>query len=65
VWATPGNLLFMSSEYDAGSKVVRLQRKGPQTSVEEVWTSNRLRLHHGNAMLIDGTLYFRVAARVR
>ncbi|HLK61923.1 MAG TPA: PQQ-binding-like beta-propeller repeat protein [Bryobacteraceae bacterium] len=57
VWA-PGNLLFVSAEYDAGAKVIHLTRKGQQTTAEEVWSSNRLRLHHGNAMLIDDILYF-------
>lgn len=57
VWG-PGNLLFVSAEYDAGAKVLQLQRKGQQTTATEVWTSNRLRLHHGNAMLIGDALYF-------
>ena len=41
-----GNLLFVSAEYDAGAKVIELQRKGLQTTATEVWSSNRLRLHH-------------------
>jgi outer membrane protein assembly factor BamB len=54
----PGNLLFVSSEYNGGAKVVELQRNGQQTSAKELWSSNRLRLHHGNAMRIGDTLYF-------
>lgn len=57
VWA-PGNLLFISSEYDAGTKVIKLTRDGMKTKAEEVWSANRLRLHHGNAVCVDGTLYF-------
>jgi outer membrane protein assembly factor BamB len=57
VWGE-GNLLFFSAEYDAGAKVMRLQRTGNQVKAAEVWTSNRLRLHHGNAMRIGDTLYF-------
>ncbi len=57
VWV-PGNLLFVSAEYDAGSKMIRIVREGQQTKATEVWTSNRLRVHHGNVMCIDGTLYF-------
>jgi hypothetical protein len=60
--ATPvfglGNLLFVSAEYDAGAKVVELQRNGLQTKPNELWSSIRLRLHHGNAMLVGETLYF-------
>jgi outer membrane protein assembly factor BamB len=57
VWC-PGNLLFVSAEYGAGSKMLRLERKGSQVAAKEVWTSNRLRLHNGNAMWVDGVLYF-------
>ncbi|MBI2690291.1 MAG: PQQ-binding-like beta-propeller repeat protein [Acidobacteria bacterium] len=57
VWA-PGNLLFVSSEYDAGTKVIKLERKGMQTEAKEVWSANRLRLHHGNAICHNGTIYF-------
>jgi len=57
VWGD-GNILFVSAEYDAGAKVVRLERSGLQTRATELWSSNRLRLHHGNAMLIDGVFYF-------
>jgi outer membrane protein assembly factor BamB len=57
VWG-PGNLLFISAEYDAGAKVIHLARKGQQVEANEVWASNRLRLHHGNAMRIGDTVYF-------
>ena len=57
VWG-PDNLLFISSEYNAGTKVIELQRNGQQTTAKELWSSNRLRLHHGNAMRIGDTIYF-------
>jgi outer membrane protein assembly factor BamB len=57
VWGA-GNLLFVSAEYDAGAKVIHLQRNGLQTKASEVWQSNRLRLHHGNAIRIGDTAYF-------
>jgi outer membrane protein assembly factor BamB len=57
VWSAD-NLLFVSSEYGGGTKVIELQRNGLQTKATELWNSNRLRLHHGNAMRIDGTIYF-------
>ena len=60
--ATPlwseGNLLFVSAEYNAGAKVIELQRNGLQTKASELWSSNRLRLHHGNAMRIGDAIYF-------
>ena len=57
VWG-PDNLLFVSSEYNAGSKVIELKRNGLQTVATELWSSNRLRLHHGNAMRIGEAIYF-------
>ena len=54
----PDNLLFVSSEYSGGSKVIELKRNGLQTTATELWSSNRLRLHHGNAMRIGPTIYF-------
>ena len=54
----PDNLLFVSSEYNAGTKVIELKRNGLQTSATELWSSNRLRLHHGNAIRIGDAIYF-------
>lgn len=57
VWG-PDNLLFISSEYGGGAKVVELQRNGQQTIAKELWSTPRLRLHHGNAMRIGDAIYF-------
>ena len=57
VWG-PDNLMFVSSEYGGGAKVIELQRNGLQTTATELWSSNRLRLHHGNAMRIGDAIYF-------
>ena len=54
----PDNLLFVSSEYNAGTKVIELKRNGLQTTATELWSSNRLRLHHGNAIRIGDVIYF-------
>ena len=54
----PDNLLFVSSEYGGGAKVIELQRNGQQTKATELWSSNRLRLHHGNAMRVGDAIYF-------
>ena len=50
----PDGLLFISSAYDGGSRVLRLGRAGGGTTVEEVWSTNRLRVHFSNAVVIDG-----------
>jgi hypothetical protein len=54
----PGNLLFISSEYNGGAKGIELQRNGQQTKAIELWSSPRLRLHHGNAIRVGDAIYF-------
>jgi outer membrane protein assembly factor BamB len=54
----PDNLMFVSSEYGGGAKVFELQVSGQQTTAKELWNSNRLRLHHGNAIRIGDAIYF-------
>ena len=54
----PGNLLFVTAAYGAGSRVLELTREGNKTTRKELWHSNKLRIHHGNAQLIHGVLYF-------
>jgi outer membrane protein assembly factor BamB len=54
----PDKLIFISSEYNGGAKVIELQRNGMQTTATELWASPRLRLHHGNAMRIGDAIYF-------
>lgn len=54
----PDNLMFVSSEYGGGAKVFELQASGQQTTAKELWSSNRLRLHHGNAIRIGDAIYF-------
>lgn len=54
----PDNLIFISSEYGGGAKVVELQRNGQQTIAKELWSTPRLRLHHGNAIRVGDAIYF-------
>jgi outer membrane protein assembly factor BamB len=58
LFSAQDNLLFVSSEYEGGAKVIELQRQGLQTKANELWSSNRLRLHHGNAMRVGDVIYF-------
>ena len=53
VWGADG-LLFVSSGYDGGSRLLRLTRIDGRTSTEEVWFNSRMRVHFGNAIRIDG-----------
>ncbi len=55
VWG-PDNLLFLSSAYDSGSRLVRLRQIDGHTNAEEMWFNNRIRLHFGNALRIDNVV---------
>jgi outer membrane protein assembly factor BamB len=68
VWGSD-NLLFVSSAYNGGSRVLRLSRatgtikpegkvtpKG-KVKVEEVWANRRVRVHFGNAVRIGNRIY--------
>ena len=56
VWG-PGNLLFVSSAYDSGGRMLKLSRQGDRTTVEELWYSRDLRIHVANAVRVGETLY--------
>lgn len=58
LWTPADRLLFVSAEYNAGAKMIELARRGQQVVATERWSSNRLRLHHGNAMRVGSALYF-------
>jgi len=53
---TEGNLLFVSSAYNGGSRMIRLIRDDGRTRSEERWFTNQLRLHIGNALRIDNAI---------
>lgn len=56
LWSA-GNLLFLSSEYDAGGQVLELSRQGDRVAVKRLWHSPRIRLHHGNALRYGDVIY--------
>jgi len=51
VWG-PDGLLFMSSAYDGGSRMIRLSQVDGRTTAEEVWSTNRMRMHFTNALRV-------------
>lgn len=51
VW-DPAGLLFISSGYDSGSRVLRLAHRDGRTTVEELWSTNRMRMHFSNAVRV-------------
>jgi outer membrane protein assembly factor BamB len=56
VWG-PDNLLFMSSGYGGGSRVLKLSRTGAKTIVEEVWANSLMRVHFTNAIRVGDMIY--------
>jgi outer membrane protein assembly factor BamB len=56
VWGDD-NLLFISSAYSGGSRVLKLARKDGKTEVTELWFHRRLRLHHTTAIRIGDYVY--------
>jgi outer membrane protein assembly factor BamB len=49
IWA-PGNLLFISSAYNGGSRALELRQSGGKTTVKELWHNRRLQSHFGTAI---------------
>jgi len=56
VWG-PDNLLFISSAYSGGSRVLKLTQKDGKTTAEELWFHRRMRVHHGTAIRIGDYVY--------
>ena len=57
VWDASDGLLFMSSAYGTGSRVIQLSRNGAQTQVKQLWANNRVRIHFGTAVRIGDVVY--------
>lgn len=56
IWGE-GNLLFCSSAYDGGSRVLKLARAGGKTTVQEVWFNRLFRVHYGNCIRVGDYVY--------
>ena len=49
--------LFLSSAYNVGSRVIRLAARDGAIVPEQLWYSRKLRIHHGNAVIIGDHVY--------
>ena len=56
VWGSD-NLLFISSAYTGGSRVLKLKQQGGKTTAEELWFHRRMRVHHGTIVRIGDYVY--------
>lgn len=57
VWSPSDHLLFVSSAYETGSRVLELRQSGGKTTVSQKWFNNRMRIHIGTAIRIGNTIY--------
>jgi outer membrane protein assembly factor BamB len=51
------DLLFCSSAYDSGSRVMQLIKKDGETVPKQLWYTRKMRMHHGNAVQLGDYLY--------
>ncbi len=56
IWGE-GNLLFVSAAYGVGGRVLRLSRANGKTTVQELWQSERTRVHKENAIRLGDVVY--------
>ena len=56
VWGED-NLLFMTSAYSGGSRVLELKQAAGKTAVRELWFNRRLRVHIGNAIRLGDIVF--------
>lgn len=56
IWGA-GNLLFAAAAYGIGGRVLRLSRSGNRTIVQELWQSERTRVHKENAIRLGDVIY--------
>jgi len=51
------DLLFLSAAYDSGSRVIKLSGESAKPTTEELWYSRKLRILHGNAILLGDHVF--------
>jgi outer membrane protein assembly factor BamB len=56
IWGAD-NLLFVSSGYNGGSRVLKLSRAANKMTVEELWAHGLMRVHFTNAIRVGDLVY--------
>lgn len=57
IWSPSDHLLFISSAYGTGSRVLELRQAGGKTTAAEKWFNNRMRIHIGSAIRIGNYVF--------
>lgn len=53
----PGNILFISSAYNTGSRALELHQSGGKTTVKELWYNQKLQSHFGTTIRRGDFIY--------
>jgi outer membrane protein assembly factor BamB len=56
-WHPRLRLLWVATQLDGGTRVLRLHRLGDAVEVEEVWSSSRISLHFWNSVRVEDHVY--------
>ena len=56
VWGNDG-LLFISTAYNGGSQMLRIPKPGANKHVEQLWFTNRMKIHFGIAIRLGDVVY--------
>ena len=51
------DLIFCSSAYDSGARVIKLTKKDGKIVPEQLWYSRKMRVHHGNVIRLGDYVY--------
>lgn len=57
IWNVEDRLLWVATQLDGGTRVLRLSLSGEETDVEEVWSSNKISIHYWNAIRLGDHVY--------
>jgi len=57
IWSPADHLLFITSAYGTGSRVIELRQAAGKTTATEKWFSNRMRVHIGTAIRVGDHVY--------
>ncbi|MGB0717376.1 MAG: PQQ-binding-like beta-propeller repeat protein [Phycisphaerae bacterium] len=58
-----GNMLWVSTQLDGGTRCLKLTRSGDKTSVEEVWFNDKVKIFHWNAIPVGDHVYGSIGGR--
>ena len=57
LWSAADHLLFISSAYGVGSRLLELRQAAGKTTVAEKWFTNRMRVHIGTVIRLGDYIY--------